>query len=179
MLRRFHLFQRQCFIREQQWLQKNGHLFIDTLLSKHSMACAQETKFRDAAHLSNFEFHLESGFQHKLFVDDTNCRLVRPTQGRTSGVFTLFRSDFPGFDTATVVDTLSVPNRYLVVKLTIEDMPVYVHNVYAPVDNLRRRYDSTQRQVFSKVLTVLKQYAPFGNYASSNTNALRVLTIEP
>ncbi|KAF1315557.1 putative Pollike protein, partial [Globisporangium splendens] len=115
-------------------IKKNGHLFIDSVLSKHSVACVQETKLSDRTHLSKFKFHLDSSFKHRVFVNDPNCQLDRPTRGRSNGVITVLRSDFPGFDTAEEVSRLSVPGRYLVVKVMVECAPIYIHNVYAPVD---------------------------------------------
>ncbi|KAF1329068.1 putative Pollike protein, partial [Globisporangium splendens] len=118
---------------------KNGHLFIDSVLSKHSVACVQETKLSDRTHLSKFKFHLDSSFKHRVFVNDPNCQLDRPTRGRSNGVLTVLHSDFPGFDTAEEVSRLSVPGRYLVVKVMVECAPIYIHNVYAPVDQQEKQ----------------------------------------
>lgn len=120
-------------------IKKNGHLFVESMLSKHSATCVQETKFSDATHLSKFKFHLDSSFQHRVFVNDPNCQLVRPTRGRSNGVLTVLRSDFPGFDTAEEIPQLAVPGRYLVVKVMVEGAPIYVHNVYAPVDQQEKQ----------------------------------------
>ena len=111
-------------------IKKNGHLFIESMLSKYSVSCVQETKFGDNTHLSNFKFHLDSSFKHKVFVDDPNFQLHRPTRGRSGGVLTVLRSDFPGFDSAVEIPSLSVPGRYLVVKVMVESSPIYIHNVY-------------------------------------------------
>ena len=115
-------------------IKQNGNLFIESMLSKYSLSCVQETKFADRTHLSTFKFHLASSFQHKVFVDDPNSLLDRPTRGRSNGVLTVLRSDFPGFDSAVEVQSLAVPGRYLVVKLMVDGAPIYIHNVYAPVD---------------------------------------------
>jgi exonuclease III len=120
-------------------IKKNGHLFIDSVLSKHSMACIQETKFSDRTHLSKFKFHLDSSFKHRVFVNDPNCQLDRPTRGRSNGVLTVLRSDFPGFDTAVELPSLSVAGRYIVVKVMVECAPIYIHNVYAPVDQQEKQ----------------------------------------
>lgn len=120
-------------------IKKNGHLFVESMLSKHSATCVQETKFSDATHLSKFKFHLDSSFQHRVFVNDPNCQLARPTRGRSNGVLTVLRSDFPGFDTAEEIPQLAVPGRYLVVKVMVEGAPIYVHNVYAPVDQQEKQ----------------------------------------
>lgn len=117
---------------------KNGHLFIESTLSKYSMACVQETKFGDSTHLSNFKFHLDSSLKHKVFVNDPNSLLHRPTRGRSNGVLTVLRSDFPGFNTAVQLPSLAVAGRYLVVKVMVDGDPIYIHNVYAPVDRYEK-----------------------------------------
>ncbi|KAF1775471.1 Endonuclease/exonuclease/phosphatase [Phytophthora cactorum] len=104
------------------------------------MTCVQETKFGDSTHLSNFKFHLDSSFKHKVFVDDPNSQLHRPTRGRSNGVLTVLRSDFPGFDTAVELPSLAVSGRYLVVKVMVESAPIYIHNVYAPVDRQDKQH---------------------------------------
>ncbi|KAI9920619.1 hypothetical protein PsorP6_000273 [Peronosclerospora sorghi] len=96
-------------------------------------AC-QETKFADARHPSTFKFHLSARFTHKVFVNNPNVLHARPTRGRSAGVVTVLHYNFPGFDTAAQISHLSVPGRYLVVKVTVEHASVYIHNVYAPVD---------------------------------------------
>ncbi|KAF1315563.1 putative Pollike protein, partial [Globisporangium splendens] len=120
-------------------VKKNGHLLIENLLSKYAMSCVQETKFADRSHLASFKFHLESAFEHKLFVSDSNSLLDRPTRGRSNGVLTVLRSDFPGFDTVVEMTRMTVPGRYLVVRVTVELAPVYIHNVYAPVDKQEKQ----------------------------------------
>nr|CCA20573.1 AlNc14C98G5933 [Albugo laibachii Nc14] len=56
---------------------------------------------------------------------------------------TIIPTDFPGSDTAEALRTLSVTDRYLIVRLTILGTPVYIHNVYAPVDPTERKPFST------------------------------------
>ncbi|KAF1327222.1 putative Pollike protein, partial [Globisporangium splendens] len=121
-------------------IKDNGHLFIDNMVSKHSITCVQETKFSDKQHLSTFKFHLDSSFKHQVFVNDPNSQLDRPTRGRSGGVLTVLRSDVPGFETAAEQPSLAVPGRYLVVKLMVSDAPVYIHNVYAPVDRQEKQH---------------------------------------
>lgn len=128
-------------------IKQNGHLFIEKLISKYSVSCVQETKFGDSTHLATFKFHLDSCFEHKIFVDDPNSQLHRPTRGRRNGVLTILRSDFPGFDSAVAVPSVSIPGRYLVVKVMVEGAPIYVHNVYAPVDRQEKQ------QFFSSLVT--------------------------
>ncbi|KAF1327933.1 putative Pollike protein, partial [Globisporangium splendens] len=94
-------------------IKKKGHLLIDSVLSKHSVACVQETKLSDRTHLSKFKFHLDSSFKHRVFVNDPNSQLHRPT--------------------------LSVAGQYIVVKVMVECAPIYIHNVYAPVDRQEKQ----------------------------------------
>lgn len=110
------------------------------MLSKYLVSCTQETKFADRTHLSNFKFHLDSGFKHKVFVDDTNSLLDPPTRGRSNGVLTVLRSDFPGYNSAVEVPGLAVPGRYLVVKLMVDSAPVYIYNVDAPVERQEKMH---------------------------------------
>ena len=42
-------------------------------------------------------------------------------------------SDFPDFTSATSVHGLAIAGRYLVVHVSADDKPIYIHNVYAPV----------------------------------------------
>ena len=80
-------------------------------------------------------------------MDDPNSQLRRPTRGRSNGVLTVLRSDFPGFESAVEVPDISVPGRYLVVHVMVEGAPIYVHNVYAPVDRQEKQ------QFFSSLIT--------------------------
>ena len=59
-------------------VKKNGHLFIDHLLSKHMVSCVQETKFADARHLSTFNFHLNATFTHKSLLTIQTCCTLDP-----------------------------------------------------------------------------------------------------
>ncbi|KAF1328370.1 putative Pollike protein, partial [Globisporangium splendens] len=72
---------------------------------------------------------------------------IDPSSGRSGGVLTVLRSDVPGFETAAEQPSLAVPGRYLVVKVMVSDAPVYIHNVYAPVDRQEKQ------QFFSSLST--------------------------
>ncbi|KAF1327938.1 putative Pollike protein, partial [Globisporangium splendens] len=116
-----------------------------------------ETKFSDKQHLSTFKFHLDSSFKHQVFVNDPNSQLDRPTRGRSGGVLTVLRSDVPGFEMAAEQPSLAVPGRYLVVKLMVSDAPVYIHNVYAPVDRQEKQqfFSSLETEGFEDQATHL------------------------
>lgn len=47
----------------------------------------------------------------------------------------MIRSDYSSFITIEALRKLTVPGRYLVVRLVAVSVPVYIHNVYAPVDD--------------------------------------------
>ncbi|KAF1316445.1 hypothetical protein FI667_g15412, partial [Globisporangium splendens] len=120
-------------------IKKNGHLLIENLLQRHSVSCVQETKLRDSHHLDTLKFNHDARFQHKLFVNDPGANSSTQTTGRPGGVLTVLRSDFPGFDTAVELPDLTVPGHYLVIRVSVGDVPVYIHNVYSPVDDSDKR----------------------------------------
>ena len=59
---------------------------------------------------------------------------------------TIIRHDFPGSNSAQALTSVSVPDRYLVVRLAIFGAPVYIHNVYAPVNSVERKRFSINSQ---------------------------------
>ncbi|KAF1335930.1 hypothetical protein FI667_g989, partial [Globisporangium splendens] len=120
-------------------IKKNGHLLIENLLQRHSVSCVQETKLRDSHHLDTLKFNHDARFQHKLFVNDPGANSSTQTTGRSGGVLTVLRSDFPGFDAAVELPDLTVPGHYLVIRVSVGDAPVYIHNVYSPVDDSDKR----------------------------------------
>ncbi|KAI9918953.1 hypothetical protein PsorP6_011912 [Peronosclerospora sorghi] len=99
------------------------------------ISCVQKTKFADTRRVSTFKFHLSASFTHKVFVNNPNVLHTQPTRGHSAGVVKLLHSNFPGFDTAAEISRLSVPGRYLVVKVTVEHASIYIHNVYAPFED--------------------------------------------
>nr|CCA18086.1 AlNc14C44G3645 [Albugo laibachii Nc14] len=52
---------------------------------------------------------------------------------------TIVRKDFPGFRSAEAVPTMTVQDRYLVVRLVVHGAAVYIHNVYALVEPMERK----------------------------------------
>ena len=62
-------------------------------------------------------------------------------------MLTILRSDFPGFDSSVAVPSLSVTGSYLVVRVLVAGTPLYIHNVYAPVD------PQEKHQFFSSLAT--------------------------
>ena len=71
--------------------------------------------------------------QQTMFVNDHNSAFLHPTQIRSGDVMTILRSDFSGYSTDEAIIERSIRNRYLVLRLLIHNVPVYIHNVYAPV----------------------------------------------
>ncbi|KAI9912590.1 hypothetical protein PsorP6_005377 [Peronosclerospora sorghi] len=78
-------------------IKTNGHLFVEQMLAKYSLACVQEDKFRDKTNFSTFVFHLNSRFKYEIYVDDPNSHLDPPTRGRKNRFLIGLLSDFPGF----------------------------------------------------------------------------------
>lgn len=115
-------------------VKRNGHLLIEHHLHKYHIACLQESKFRDLHHRSSFEYLVQAKFQAKIFSSDQNGELPVTEFPRSGGVVTVVHSDFPGFESAVVEDSRTIPNRYLVVRVMSEGPPLYIHNVYAPND---------------------------------------------
>ena len=138
-------------------IKKNGHLLIENQLMKNSLSCVQETKLRDSHHLATLRFNHDSRFQHRLFVSDPNASSMVTTGARSGGVLTVLRSDFPGFQSAAELSTLTVPGRYLVIRVEVNGAPVYIHNVYAPVDNLEKKvfFDLLPHEMFEENATHL------------------------
>ena len=97
---------------------------------KIHLLCSRNTISR-SQHFEMFMFHLNSAYHHRIFVSDSNHATRRPNHPPANGVITIIRDIFPGFDTARRMDIFTVEDRYIVVKLVIENAPVYVHNVYA------------------------------------------------
>ena len=73
-----------------------------------------------------------------------------PTNARVNGVMTIIRYDFPGFETARLIETLTVMDRYIVVRVLVNEAPLYIHNVYAPVDSSERKsfFDHLNTELF-------------------------------
>ena len=69
---------------------------------------------------------------------DPNTMLVFPTRCRRNGVVTVLHSEFPDFTSTIEVHSLAVPGLYLVVRVSVDNTPIYIHNVYAPVERQRK-----------------------------------------
>jgi exonuclease III len=119
-------------------IKKNGHLLVEHLLIKNSLSCVQETKIRDSHQMAKINFNHAARFNHRLFVSDLNATSTATTGRRSGGVMTVLRSDFPGFDTAQELSDFTYPGRYLLVRVTVNSAPVYIHNVYSPVDDTEK-----------------------------------------
>ena len=88
--------------------------------------------FRDQHHLASFEHLVQAKYSAKVFVNDRNSEQVRSMYPRSGGVATILHCDLAGSSSAQVEEPLTIPNRYLVVKLECGSVPIYIHNVYAP-----------------------------------------------
>ena len=97
----------------------------------------QETKLNNAMQLERFERHLtnEVGLDHyKLFVNDVRALRTDSIANRRLGVATYLHRSLPGFDQLDHLVQYDVAGRYLVVRTLWGGVPVYIHNVYAPVE---------------------------------------------
>ncbi|KAL8005873.1 hypothetical protein Plhal703r1_c07g0041461 [Plasmopara halstedii] len=115
-------------------INKNGHLYIEHLLSKHLVYCIQKTKFGDAQHLSTFNYHLDSSFKHKLFVNDPNALLDRPNRDRSSWSDDRTTLRLPGFRLGYRCITLVCSELVPRCEGMVELVSIYIHNVLSPVD---------------------------------------------
>ena len=136
-------------------IKKNGQLFIQHTISKYAISCIQDTRLRDQQHLKTFRYHLDSTFRNKIYTSDHNSLTSHPNAARVNGVMTILRSDFPGFESAMVIDNLTVINRYIVVRVLVNNTPLYIHNVYAPVDSSERKlfFDHLNTELFEPQAT--------------------------
>lgn len=114
-------------------IKRNGRKLIENVLSQYHIAGIQETKFRDAHHLSKFIFHVNSISHHRVFASDRNSSSQVQIGPRSCGVATLLHPDLLGVESAQEVTSATIPGRYLLVRLMQADRPLYIHNIYAPV----------------------------------------------
>ncbi|RHY56740.1 hypothetical protein DYB34_005126 [Aphanomyces astaci] len=123
-------------------LQSNGHLVAKRLRSAPSCLFLQETKLNNAKQLATFHHHLDNEVgvdNYRLFVNDLRSSNADSIRHRQCGVASLFHSSMPGFATIQHLQHLDVPGRYLVTRSTWSGLPVYFHNMYAPVESHLRR----------------------------------------
>ncbi|GMF42382.1 unnamed protein product [Phytophthora fragariaefolia] len=120
---------------------RNGRKLIENVLGQYHIASIQETKFRDAHHLSKFIFHVNSITHHRVFVSDRNSSSQVQLGPRSCGVATLLHPDLLGVESAQEVTSATIPGRYLLVHLMQANRPLYtlyIHNIYAPVRESER-----------------------------------------
>lgn len=113
----------------------NGHTFIEKYLHQYHCVCFQETKLHGSNQLDTINFHLAHRFgatAYKLFVNDTQTNEPNGPQVRSGGVTTYIHRDFPGYSELQHLTELDVPNRYQVIRTNWDNVPIYIHNVYAP-----------------------------------------------
>jgi hypothetical protein len=104
---------------------------------KYHCICFQETKLDGSNQLDTINFHISHRFgnnAYKLFVNDNQTQQLNGPPVRSGGVATYIHQDFPGFNTLEHLTNLDVPNRYQVIKTTWDNVPIYIHNVYAPAN---------------------------------------------
>ena len=102
-------------------IPNNGHLLINNILSKFSLAALQETKLRDHHQVAAMRFHLDKNLgstSYFLATTDHRAELETSGAGRSGGVMTFVTSDFPGFADLRHLDHLDVVDRYHVLRTT-------------------------------------------------------------
>ncbi|ETV67712.1 hypothetical protein H257_16177 [Aphanomyces astaci] len=96
---------------------------------------------RNAQQLDTFHHHLNNEVgagNYTLFTNDPRATTADPVHRRHCGVASFFHKSLPGYSTLVHVSNHDIPGRYLVVRALWSDLPVYIHNVYAPVEPLLR-----------------------------------------
>nr|CCA18929.1 AlNc14C59G4392 [Albugo laibachii Nc14] len=144
-------------------IKKNGHLVIQHILSTYALCCVQDTRFRDRQHLETFYSHLTSTFGNKSFASDSNSLHSHPVRESGNGVMAIIRNDFPGLQTAETIQRLTIQDRCLVVRLVVDGSPVYIHNVYSPVNSAERKpfYDQLPTVWIVQVVPIDKSKVDF------------------
>ncbi|RHY25066.1 hypothetical protein DYB32_008536, partial [Aphanomyces invadans] len=119
-------------------LKINGHLVARSLKQPPTCVVFQETKMRDARQLDTFHHHLDNEVgvgNYTLYTNDPRATHAEPDHRRHCGVASFFHKSLPGYATLAHLAHLDVPGRYLVARTLWSDLPVYFHNVYAPVES--------------------------------------------
>ncbi|KAF0706853.1 hypothetical protein As57867_006669, partial [Aphanomyces stellatus] len=119
-------------------LRRNGHLVARRLKSPPTCVLFQETKMRNRKQLETFHRHLDNevrGGAYTLYTNDHRATQDEPAHRRHCGVASFFHRSMPGYTTLTHLSQYDVPGRYLVARALWGNLPVYIHNVYAPVES--------------------------------------------
>ena len=106
------------------------------LASLRQCVLFQETKIHHARQMAGLHVHLHNEIGHnnyKILINDHRQDLDSSPGNRSNGVAVYFHASMPGFKELRHVHELDVPDRYIVVATTWEDVQVFFHNVYAPV----------------------------------------------
>ncbi|KAG9408480.1 hypothetical protein AC1031_021720 [Aphanomyces cochlioides] len=117
-------------------LKDNGHLVARRLQIPTQAVFFQETKINNIKHLETFQLHLNNEVgvgKYKLFTNDLRTDRVDSLNNRRCGVASYFHGSMPGFLDLQHLTTHDRPGRYMVVRTQWDGVPVYFHNVYAPV----------------------------------------------
>ena len=122
-------------------LKLNGHLVARRLKQPTSCVVFQETKMRDSQQLDTFLHHLNNEVgvgNYTLFTNDPRATSVNPVHRRHCGVASYFHKSMPGYSSLVHLVHHDIPGRYLVTRTVWCGLPVYIHNIYAPVEALLR-----------------------------------------
>ncbi|KAF0757245.1 hypothetical protein AaE_004329, partial [Aphanomyces astaci] len=118
-------------------LKINGHLVARRLKQPPTCVVFQETKMRDSNQLDTFHHHLNNEVgvgSYTLFTNDPRTTSVDPVHRRHCGVASFFHRSMPGYSSLVHLANHDVPGRYLVARTVWSGLPVYIHNIYAPVE---------------------------------------------
>lgn len=119
-------------------VKKGGNALISKHLKHFFISCIQETRFRDKFHEQRFDYLVHQSFGGRVFFSDENGENSKTIRARSGGVATIVHGSCPGVKDASVIPELTIPNRYLVVRLPLGDQTYYIHNIYAPNSALSR-----------------------------------------
>ncbi|RHZ12992.1 hypothetical protein DYB37_011542, partial [Aphanomyces astaci] len=133
-------------------LQINGHLVARSLKSPPACVVFQETKMRNAKQLDTFHHHLDNEVgvgTYTLYTNDLRATTDAPDHRRHCGVASFFHKAMPGYGSLAHLAQYDVPGRYLLARTEWSGLPVYIHNVYAPVEpHLRGEFFAHLPRVF-------------------------------
>jgi exonuclease III len=119
-------------------LKINGHLVARRLKRPPTCIVFQETKMRNAQQLDTFHHHLDNEVgdgNYTLFTNDPRTTSADPVHRRHCGVASFFHKSMPGYSTLVHLSNHDIPGRYLVARTLWSGLPVYIHNIYAPVES--------------------------------------------
>ncbi|KAF1333810.1 Rna-directed dna polymerase, partial [Globisporangium splendens] len=138
-------------------LRKNGKEVIKNHLQNYSIICLQESRLKDCVQAQSFMHAVQENMPSKVFINDPNASIPTTSSSRRGGVITIIQDSLSCAATAQEVLDVSIPRRYLLVKMIMEQREVYIHNVYAPneVSERAKFFASLPREFESQSLHIV------------------------